>query len=203
MKNAFFILNNDLTINQDELSKIQSSGDFVIFGFTWIIYLLIEKYQNDNNIKKVLQMFNNPLILHSGGWKKLQNIKISKSEFNEKVSEFFKSQPKNVIDFYGMVEQLGTIYPDCEYGNKHVPRYSHIIIRDIETLKPAEDGNKGFIQILTPIPHSYPGVSVLTDDIGKIVGRDTCQCGRKGTYFRFVERLKTADLAGCGDTFEM
>ena len=102
-----------------------------------------------------------------------------------------------------MVEQLGTIYPDCEYGFKHVPTYSHIIIRDINTLEPVEHGKRGFIQILTPIPHSYPGVSVLTDDIGKIVGINSCKCGRKGICFQFLERLKTADLAGCGDTFEM
>jgi len=205
MKNIEFILKNDLTLNFENMNKLkfEDTIDHAIFGFTWILYLFIEKYQNDENIKELFSKLNKPLILHSGGWKKLQNIKISKTEFNQKVSDFFKTEPNNVIDFYGLVEQLGTIYPDCEYGFKHVPNYSHIIIRDIHTLEPVENGNRGFIQILTPIPHSYPGVSILTDDIGKIVGVNSCKCGRQGICFKFLERLKTADLAGCGDTFEM
>jgi len=205
MKNLEFILKNDLTLNFENMNKLkfEVTIDHAIFGFTWILYLFIEKYQNDKNVKELFSKLNKPLILHSGGWKKLQNIKISKTEFNQKVSDFFKTEPNNVIDFYGLVEQLGTIYPDCEYGFKHVPNYSHIIIRDIHTLEPVENGNRGFIQILTPIPHSYPGVSILTDDIGKIVGVNSCKCGRQGICFKFLERLKTADLAGCGDTFEM
>ena len=205
MKNLEFILKNDLTLNFENMNKLkfEVTIDHAIFGFTWILYLFIEKYQNDKNIKELFSKLNKPLILHSGGWKKLQNIKISKTEFNQKVSDFFKTEPNNVIDFYGLVEQLGTIYPDCEYGFKHVPNYSHIIIRDIHTLEPVENGNRGFIQILTPIPHSYPGVSILTDDIGKIVSVNSCKCGRQGICFKFLERLKTADLAGCGDTFEM
>ena len=205
MKNIEFILKNDLTLNFENMNKLkfEVTIDHAIFGFTWILYLFIEKYQNDKNIKELFSKLNKPLILHSGGWKKLQNIKISKTEFNQKVSDFFKTEPNNVIDFYGLVEQLGTIYPDCEYGFKHVPNYSHIIIRDIHTLEPVENGNRGFIQILTPIPHSYPGVSILTDDIGKIVSVNSCKCGRQGICFKFLERLKTADLAGCGDTFEM
>ena len=205
MKNLEFILKNDLTLNFENMNKLkfEVTIDHAIFGFTWILYLFIEKYQNDKNVKELFSKLNKPLILHSGGWKKLQNIKISKTEFNQKVSDFFKTEPNNVIDFYGLVEQLGTIYPDCEYGFKHVPNYSHIIIRDIHTLEPVENGNRGFIQILTPIPHSYPGVSILTDDIGKIVSVNSCKCGRQGICFKFLERLKTADLAGCGDTFEM
>ena len=205
MKTIDFILKNDLSLNFETIDKLkfENTINHAIFGFTWILYLFIEKYQNDKNIKDLFSKLNKPLILHSGGWKKLQNIKISKTEFNQKVSDFFQTDTNNVIDFYGLVEQLGTIYPDCKYGFKHVPRYSHIIIRDIHTLEPVKNGNRGFIQILTPIPHSYPGVSILTDDIGEIVGVNSCKCGRKGICFKFLERLKTADLAGCGDTFEM
>ncbi len=205
MKSIDFLLKTDLSLDFEKLNEIkfQNTTNYAFFGFTWILYLLIEKYQDDQNIQKFFSKLNKPIILHSGGWKKLQNIKITKTEFNEKVSNFFQTDSSNVIDFYGLVEQLGTIYPDCEYGFKHVPRYSHIIIRDINTLEAVEPGNRGFIQIITPIPHSYPGVSILTDDLGEVVGIDCCKCGRKGICFKFLERLKTADLAGCGDTFEM
>ena len=206
MKSIHFILGDGMTINHDDLlSAIASidSSKVTIFGFTWVLYLIVQKYHNDEAITKELSKLKEPIILHSGGWKKLQDVKISKEEFNEMLAKFFNTTPEKVIDFYGMVEQLGTIYPDCEYGFKHVPVYSHIIIRNVNSLKQVQDGEQGFIQIITPIPHSYPGISILTDDIGKILGKDDCKCGRKGIYFKFIERSKKAQLEGCGDTFEM
>ena len=74
--------------------KFENTINHAIFGFTWILYLFIEKYQNDKNIKDLFSKLNKPLILHSGGWKKLQNIKISKTEFNQKVSDFFQTDTK-------------------------------------------------------------------------------------------------------------
>ena len=206
MKNVEFLLKDELSIDIKKMVKFlekSDKGKISIFGFTWMIYLLVKKYENDEDIKNEFSSLKNCQIIHSGGWKKLQDQKISKKEYNKIVSEFFNTTPDRVIDFYGMVEQLGTIYPDCIYGYKHVPVFSHLIIRDINTLEPVADGKKGFIQLLTPIPHSYPGISVLTDDVGKIVGEDDCECGRKGIYFEFLERAKTAVLEGCGDTFEM
>ena len=65
------------------------------------------------------------------------------------------------------------------------------------------DGKSGFIQVISPIPNSYPGISLLTDDIGEILGRDNCPCGRKGTYFIFKKRSEMADPKGCGDTLDI
>ena len=62
---------------------------------------------------------------------------------------------------------------------------------------------KGFIQIISPIPHSYPGISILTDDIGEIIGQDDCTCGRLGKRFVFSSRSEVADPKGCGDTLEI
>jgi hypothetical protein len=101
-----------------------------------------------------------------------------------------------------MTEQLGTIYPDCDAGYKHVPIYSEIMIRNTDTLEIEDVGKSGFIQLLSPIPHSYPGISLLSDDIGKIIGIDNCPCGRKGKYFQFEKRAEQADIKGCGDTID-
>ena len=101
-----------------------------------------------------------------------------------------------------MTEQLGTIYPDCSEGNKHVSAYSEIFIRNTDTLEIEEIGTSGFIQLVSPIPQSYPGISLLSDDIGKIIGVDDCACGRKGKYFRFEKRTEKADIKGCGDTID-
>jgi hypothetical protein len=51
------------------------------------------------------------------------------------------------------------------------------------------------------LPDSYPGMSILTEDVGEILGVDDCPCGRKGKYFVFRSRLEKSESRGCGDTF--
>ena len=102
-----------------------------------------------------------------------------------------------------MTEILGIVFPDCSFGFKHVPIFSEILIRDIHSQRILPIKKSGFIQILGPIPHSYPGVSLLTDDIGEIVEIDDCPCGRLGKRFVFKSRSEIADPKGCGDTLDI
>ena len=200
-----FILNENLDLDVETLNQINSHDhtNKCIFGFTWLIYKIISKYKNDETLKNLFSTFEKPIILHIGGWKKLTELSIDKNQFNEEASRFFNTTPDRIIDVYGMTEQLGIVYPDCEKGYKHVPVFSEILIRDPLNLDIQPDGKDGFIQVLSPIPHSYPGVSLLTDDIGEIIGRDNCSCGRKGTYFIFKKRSEIAEPKGCGDTIEI
>jgi len=85
---------------------------------------------------------------------------------------------------------------------KHPPVVAQIIVRDPQTLEPVADGVEGVLQFLTPIPHSYPGNSVLTDDMGRILGRDRCPCGREGVRFEITGRVAKAEVRGCGDVME-
>ena len=199
-KKMIFVLDRELNLDRDALKEIASEEDVCFLGFTFLIYQIMEKYRDDADVAAAMKRVKDPLVLHLGGWKKLQELNVNKPAFNKEVARFLNTQETKVKDIYGMVEQLGTIYPDCELGFKHVPVYSEIIIRDPETLKPAEDGKEGFIQLLTPLPNSYPGVSVISDDMGVIVKRDGCGCGRKGKTFIFRSRAQKAELKGCGDT---
>ncbi|NRW45851.1 hypothetical protein DFH76_003201 [Clostridium beijerinckii] len=140
-------------------------------------------------------------ILHSGGWKKLNAQKVEKKEFNRSVAEVFGTDPENIIDFYGMVEQLGVVFLDCEFGYKHVPDFGEIIIRDFSTLKEVEKGQYGFIEVMSGLTSSCPGQAILTEDIGEFIGVDDCKCGRKGKYFKFKNRVDKSETRGCGDTF--
>ena len=200
MKSIKFVLHDNLTIDNLELQQIVSSNQYYIFGFTWLIYKIIKESKDNKMIKSNLSKLKSPYILHLGGWKKLSDINVSREEFYQEICEFFNTEKNKIIDIYGMTEQLGTIYPDCEFGNKHVSAYSEIIIRNPSTLKNEEIGKSGLIQLLSPIPHSYPGISILSDDFGHLEGIDDCPCGRKGKYFRFDKRSESADLKGCGDT---
>ena len=100
-----------------------------------------------------------------------------------------------------MVEQTGSIFMECEHGYFHTSEFSNIIIRDQNTFSKIGFGKPGLIQLLSIIPRSYPGHSILSEDIGIIYGFDDCKCGRKGNYFKVMGRIEEAEIRGCSDTF--
>lgn len=208
-KSMNFILNSNLKFDPHLLSQaielIKPEDKICFLGFTWLIYKTYLSIKENSErfllIRKEIQKLGNDnRLLHLGGWKKLKDMTIEKSKFNSEIGEFLNLKEVEVIDFYGMTEQLGTVYPDCRAGYKHLPLYSDLIIRDMESLESLQLKETGFIQLLTPIPNSYPGISLLTEDLGEIQGIDDCPCGRMGKYFIFKKRLEKAPIKGCGDT---
>jgi phenylacetate-coenzyme A ligase PaaK-like adenylate-forming protein len=138
------------------------------------------------------------LLIHGGGWKKLQERKVSNEVFKAALRNTFGLE--RVHNYYGMVEQVGGIYFECEAGWLHTPSYADVIIRDRMTLAPLATGEEGLIQVLSVLPRSYPGHSLLTEDLGTIAGEDDCPCGRMGKRFSVSGRLPRAELRGCSDT---
>jgi len=55
------------------------------------------------------------------------------------------------------------------------------------------------VQLLSLLPTSYPGHSILTEDIGEIVKDSKCKCYGHGTRFLIHGRLKNAELRGCSN----
>jgi hypothetical protein len=53
---------------------------------------------------------------------------------------------------------------------------------------------------MSVLPDSYPGHSILTEDIGVIHGEDDPGSGMKGIYFEILGRVPQAELRGCSDT---
>ena len=105
----------------------------------------------------------------------------------------------NVHDYYGMIEQTGSIFVECEKGYLHCSDYSDVITRNQMTHEPLIL-TKRLIQVISLLPSSYPGNSILTEDIGMILGEDDCECGRKGKYFTISGRMKQSEVRGCSDT---
>ena len=168
----------------------------VVFGFTYILYSEVLQPLKEQGRSFVLPKGSK--IIHIGGWKKLESEKVSKEEFNKLASKIFGVDEKDVIDIYGFTEQMGLNYPDCPCGCKHTSLYSEIIVRDVISKKPLSPGQEGLLEFVTPVPHSYPGNAVLTDDIGIIVDGD-CEYHRGGRRFKVIGRLKKAEIRGCGD----
>ena len=53
------------------------------------------------------------------------------------------------------------------------------------------------------MPKSYPGHSLLTEDIGTVFGEDDCLCGKLGKYFHVNGRMAKAEIRGCSDAHEI
>lgn len=192
---------NNLVIDLPKLKKFEyenRNNEILIYGFTYIIWSKFVRELEKRNIKLSLPKVK---LLHSGGWKKLIAESVVKEEFNRRTAGIFGTSEENIMDFYGMVEQLGVVFVDCEHGYKHVPDFSDVIIRDFNTLDEVKSGQRGIIEVISILGSSYPSQGILTEDIGELVGIDDCKCGRRGKYFKFKSRMEKAEIRGCGDTF--
>ncbi|WP_333860265.1 LuxE/PaaK family acyltransferase [Clostridium sp.] len=191
----------ELEINLPKLKKFQEDNknkEILVYGFTYIVWSKFVTQLKKKNIKLALPKMK---LLHSGGWKKLVSESVEKEEFNRVTAEVFGTEKSNIMDFYGMVEQLGVVFVDCECGYKHVPDFADIIIRDFNTLEEVEIGQQGIIEVLSILGTSYPSQGILTEDVGEFMGVDNCSCGRRGKYFKFRSRIEKTETRGCGDTF--
>ena len=169
----------------------------LIFGFTFMIY----KYFIQELLKSKNKLdLSNSILIHGGGWKKLQSKAITDKKFKNILKELCGIS--KIHDYYGMVEQTGSIFMQCEEGHMHSSVFSEILIRRPYDFSIANIGEKGIIQTISLIPESYPGNSLLTEDEGILLGEDDCKCGRLGKYFKIIGRIKNAEIRGCSDTYE-
>jgi len=196
-KNHFYLLDKKNEIDLEGLTNfmnIHGKDKFLIFGFTSQIF---ERLIKNDKLKNLSYDFSNGILLHGGGWKKIENLKISSEEFKKRLEKNLKL--KKVHNYYGLVEQTGSIFfesPECGYF--HTSIFSDVIIRD-SNFKAVKNKTKGLIQLLSVLPTSYPGHNILTEDIGEIFGEDDCKCGLKGKYFKVYGRAKKAEVRGCSD----
>ena len=192
-KNHTYLINeknkpdNEVLLN---FLKKYGKKKFLLFGFTHDIYQVF--FNQIKNHKTKIDL-SNGILLHGGGWKKLEKIKISNELFKKK---FFKEYKLNtIINYYGLVEQIGSIFFECPKCNVFMcSNYSDVIIRD-KNLNVKKTG-KGFVQLFSLLPKSYPGHNILTEDIGKIA---SCKCGFEGKCFTIHGRVKHSEIRGCSD----
>lgn len=195
-----YALDDDMNIDIPTIEAFlekHKGKKILLFGFTFMIWQFFYKKLKELNIKLDL---SNGILLHGGGWKKLVNEAVSKEEYKQSLNDVCGI--KSVHDYYGMVEQTGCVYMECEYGHLHASIFSDVIIRNPKDFSITKTGEKGLIQVCSLLPESYPGHSLLTEDEGIILGEDDCPCGRKGKYFTILGRIKNAEIRGCSDTYE-
>ncbi|MGN0153925.1 MAG: acyl-protein synthetase [Lachnospiraceae bacterium] len=195
-----YAFDDDMNLNMEELhvflEKYKDQTIF-LFGFTFMIWQYFYKKLKESGDYLPLE---NGVLIHGGGWKKLANEAVSKEQFKTCLKEVCGIT--SVHDYYGMVEQTGCVYMECEEGHLHASIYSDVLVRNMKDFSICPNGTEGVIQVLSAIPESYPGHSILTEDVGCVLGEDDCPCGRKGKYIEIHGRMKNAEVRGCSDTFE-
>ena len=196
-----YALNEETELDIEGLQQFldEHKGERIfLFGFTFMIWQHFYKKLLETGYRPDL---SNGVLIHGGGWKKLTSEQVSPTEFKARLHEVCGILPENVHDYYGMVEQTGTIYMECECGHLHASAFSDVLIRRPLDFSLANVGEEGIIEVVSVLPQSYPGHVLLTEDKGVILGEDDCPCGRKGKYFKIIGRLKNAEIRGCSDTY--
>ncbi|GAA2312035.1 acyl-protein synthetase [Nonomuraea roseoviolacea subsp. roseoviolacea] len=163
-------------------------GPFLIFGFTFMVWLHLRELGLD---------LSRGVLIHSGGWKKLADLAVGAAEFRGRLAS--ECGLTRVHDFYGMVEQIGTIFLEGPEGDGlYCPDFADVVIRDPETWQEAPPGVPGLIEVVSTLPTSYPGHVLLTEDLGVVHGVDDGTW--PGKRFSVLGRLPHAEARGCSDT---
>ena len=199
-KEKIYLFHENMKIDYEPLKEFlykNKNNRILLFGFTYMIW---EYFINNLKKNKIKIDLKNSILIHGGGWKKIENKNISKEVFKKTLKNY--TGISEVYDYYGMVEQTGSIFFECKYNYFHTSIFSDILIRNSKDFSVCKYNQKGIIQSLSILPKSYPGHSILTEDEGVMIGEDDCKCGRKGKYFKILGRVKYSETRGCSDTYE-
>jgi phenylacetate-coenzyme A ligase PaaK-like adenylate-forming protein len=195
-RDHFYALDADMRLRRSELHawlRAHAGEPLFLFGFTFMVW----RHFLDALAPGELDL-SGAILVHGGGWKQLQSEAVGARRFRERLTEM--TGLSRVASYYGMVEQIGTVFLECERGRLHAPNSADILVRDPHTWEVQPIGRPGVIQVLSSLPTSYPGHSVLTEDLGTVLTRDGCGCGWLGATIELHGRVPRAELRGCSDT---
>jgi hypothetical protein len=189
-------LDDDGHVDLDKIRAfLEKHGDepFLIFGFTFMVWLHLYEVAIDNGLD-----LSNGILIHSGGWKKLIDQAVSPEEFRRRLAGVGLTRTHN---FYGMVEQIGTIFLEGPSGGSlYCPDFADVVVRDPQTWAELPPGQPGLLEVVSTLPTSYPGHVLLTEDLGVVHGIDDGDW--PGKHFSVLGRLPRAEARGCSDTYK-
>ncbi len=195
-RDHLYALDDEMSLRREELGRWLSDHegeDLLVFGFTFMVWhdFMLPLQGDGVDLSRAT-------LIHSGGWKKMLDQAVPRSRFRSVLERSFGL--RDVHDFYGMAEQVGSVCFECEEGYFHPPNFADVIIRDETDWKPSAVGSPGVVEVVSLLPRSYPGHAILTEDLGVIDGVDDCRCGRMGRRFHILGRVPKAEIRGCSDT---
>ncbi len=179
----------------DEVLALLDAHDaLLVYGFTWILWQAWGSAVPDE--VRVALAGKRIHFVHSGGWKKLEAAKVERATFDAALLGGL-SDASRVVDYYGLVEQVGVVFPLCEEGFRHAPAWGDVLVRDAHTLESLVDA-PGQLQLMNLLALGAPYHNVLTEDLGRIVP-GACPCGRGSRRFELIGRVPKAEVRGCAN----
>ncbi|MDT8285682.1 MAG: hypothetical protein RQ748_01125 [Elusimicrobiales bacterium] len=183
----------DLDGAVEALARFEEKGSLVrLVGFPAFALKLTEEFKKRRG--RFPRLNPGSSVVTGGGWKTLQDEAIDKKQYRRILADSLGIPADNVRDLFGMVEH-GVPYVDCRLGNFHVPNYGRVIARDPGTLEPLPYGRTGLLQFIAPYLTSYPSLSLLSSDTGRVLAG--CRCGLPGNVLEIKGRAGVKKLKGC------
>lgn len=194
-----YALRDDMSFDHETVAaylRAHAGRPVLFFGFTFMVW---------QHVITTLRAMGRALpasrgvLIHSGGWKKLEHARVDAETFNGIAREILGVA--RTLNFYGMVEQVGSVFFENSQGALQTPVFADVIVRDPFTLRALPAGESGLLQVISVLPRSYPGHSLLTEDLGAVIGEDAASTGMAGRYFRVTGRAPRSEVRGCSDTY--
>lgn len=171
----------------------RSSFPVRILGFpsyTWFALKLLEQ----KGIR--LSFPKGSRIVLSGGWKQHGAEEVDKKVLYRLAGQVLGIGEEDIVEFFSAVEHP-VLYCTCKNHHFHVPVYSRVIIRDVDTLKPLGYGKQGLVNLVTPMMKATPILSVMTDDMGVLHEGTGCGCGIAAPYLELKGRAGIREIRTC------
>ena len=92
-----------------------------------------------------LRLAPGSMILLGGGWKQFYREAVDKEVLYGEARDRLGIPETHIREFFGAVEHPIS-YCDCRFHHFHVPVYSRVLIRDVDTLEPLPHGPGGAIE---------------------------------------------------------
>lgn len=138
----------------------------------------------------------NSVIMLGGGWKQFYKEQVDKRAMYDLAKRVLGVEEDNVVESFGAAEHP-ILYCDCKNHHFHVPVYSRVMIRDVNTLDVLPHGKVGLVNLMTPMIKATPVLSIMTDDLGILHNAEECGCGVKSPYLEIIGRVGLKDVKTC------
>lgn len=135
-------------------------------------------------------------ILLAGGWKQHYSQQVEKPVLYDLAQRILGIPESQIHEFFGAVEHP-IFYNACRRHHFHIPIYSRVIIRDVNTLEPLPMGRVGLVNLISPLMNATPTTSVMTDDLGYLTPGEDCGCGISSPYLTILGRVGLSDIQTC------
>lgn len=164
-----------------------------IIGFPSYLWFLLKAMEER---ELTLKLRPGSRIMLAGGWKQFSGQEVEKPRLYALAKKVLGVEEDVFREFFGAVEHPVFINA-CKNHHLHVPIYSRILIRDVNTLEVLPMGQIGLVDLMTPMLRATPLTSVMTDDLGYLTPGAACGCGIESPFLTLLGRAGMSDVKTC------